>query len=387
MGGIAIYGYPKRRGGPTNTVAPAINAAAVIGTEITGDDGTWTGSPTLTYQWQRNTGSWADIAGATNKDYTPVDASFGYALRLGVIPNGNAAKTAYSNATDLVIEAPVQSLGSNVVLNGTFAAWTGDNPDSWTVTGESGSDPMVTQVAPGGGAGTGAARIVTTGANVYIQQDTLSSGVAVYYELGLDVNPITGSARIEAGASNPALVFSTAGNKRTISRSAGTTLRVIRLSALDMTIDNIVAQELTPNAQLTAPSANMVLDVSYTLPVSPVHGSALWAFARVSNLALGNYWRAALTYSGSQWDIVLYSVATFTPTPVITATNIGATNRFRLSMDGDSISLYTSPDNGVNWTQRDTTKTNALYNTATGVNVLWSSDFTVGQLVYAPPLP
>ena len=47
-------GVPGGGGGPTNTVAPAINAAAVIGTQITGDDGTWTGTPTsYAYQWKR----------------------------------------------------------------------------------------------------------------------------------------------------------------------------------------------------------------------------------------------------------------------------------------------------------------------------------------------
>jgi len=73
----------------------------IIGTETAGDDGTWLPAPdSFTYQWQRYTsGAWADIGGATNQDYTPVDADFGLALRLEVtpVPNGSVAN---SNSTN-----------------------------------------------------------------------------------------------------------------------------------------------------------------------------------------------------------------------------------------------------------------------------------------------
>lgn len=87
-------------GGVANTAVPTTDGTApVIGTEIAGTAGTWTGSPTLTYQWQRYSGSWADIGGATAIDYTPVDADFGLTLRLVEIPNGVTASAAYSAAT------------------------------------------------------------------------------------------------------------------------------------------------------------------------------------------------------------------------------------------------------------------------------------------------
>lgn len=92
-------------GAPINTAVPTHDggSSAVIGTEISGTAGTWTGSPTLTYQWQRNTGSWGNIGGATSIDYTPVDADFGYTLRLAEIPNGDTGAAAYSAATATVI--------------------------------------------------------------------------------------------------------------------------------------------------------------------------------------------------------------------------------------------------------------------------------------------
>lgn len=47
------------------------------------------------------------------------------------------------------LAAPVPVAGNELLTNGNFSAWTGDNPDGWIISGESGSDPMITQVAAG----------------------------------------------------------------------------------------------------------------------------------------------------------------------------------------------------------------------------------------------
>jgi hypothetical protein len=41
------------------------------------------------------------------------------------------------------------TFGSEELTNGGFDNWTGDDPDSWTVSGESGADPEITEVAAG----------------------------------------------------------------------------------------------------------------------------------------------------------------------------------------------------------------------------------------------
>ena len=56
---------------PVNTVAPAITGTAQEGQTLTCSTGTWSGSPTYTYQWKRN-GS--NIGSATNSTYTLVTA-------------------------------------------------------------------------------------------------------------------------------------------------------------------------------------------------------------------------------------------------------------------------------------------------------------------------
>lgn len=48
--------------------------------------------------------------------------------------------------TDTIAITPTR--GAECLANWDFSAWTGDNPDGWTVTGESGTDPEVTQRDP-----------------------------------------------------------------------------------------------------------------------------------------------------------------------------------------------------------------------------------------------
>ncbi len=123
---------------PTGT---AISGSAVIGQTLTASA---TGTVS-SWQWKRG-GS--NISGATNQTYVLVDADFGYAI---TVTATNATGSAMSAATGLVAEAPAQSLGAELITNGDFSAWTGDNPNSWTVSGESGSDPIVTQSPSNGG--------------------------------------------------------------------------------------------------------------------------------------------------------------------------------------------------------------------------------------------
>lgn len=95
---------------PIFGAAPTLSTnTPVIGTAITITPGAWAGSPSLTYQWQRNTGSWVDIGGATSSSYTPVNADFGYPLR--VVETGtNGAGSASTNSAATSIPVTESSL-------------------------------------------------------------------------------------------------------------------------------------------------------------------------------------------------------------------------------------------------------------------------------------
>lgn len=80
---------------PTNTVAPAITGTAQEGQTLTCSTGTWTGSPTYTYQWKRNGNN---ITSATNSTYTLVTADVGQSIKCTVTAtNAVGSSSADSN--------------------------------------------------------------------------------------------------------------------------------------------------------------------------------------------------------------------------------------------------------------------------------------------------
>lgn len=99
---------------PVNTVAPEITGTEQVGETLTATTGTWTNSPdSYAYQWQRNTGSWADISGATGSTYDLVEADEGATIRVQVIATngGGDSDPAYSSATGTIqpIEPPIEA--------------------------------------------------------------------------------------------------------------------------------------------------------------------------------------------------------------------------------------------------------------------------------------
>ena len=81
---------------PSNSVAPAITGTAQEGQTLTCSSGTWSGSPTYTYQWKRN-GS--NITSATNSTYTLVSGDVGQTIKCTVTAtNFIGSSTADSNS-------------------------------------------------------------------------------------------------------------------------------------------------------------------------------------------------------------------------------------------------------------------------------------------------
>jgi hypothetical protein len=99
---------------PENTVAPSFTGTLRTLVTQTGAAGTWTGSPTFAYQWQRAepvrnegelvteageavTGPWSDIVGATSSTYKLLASETGYLVRLKVTgTNGDGSAVAYA---------------------------------------------------------------------------------------------------------------------------------------------------------------------------------------------------------------------------------------------------------------------------------------------------
>ena len=66
---------------PVNSVAPALSGTAQEGQTLTCSTGTWSGTPTYSYQWKRN-GS--NIGSATNSTYVLVTADVGQSIKCTV---------------------------------------------------------------------------------------------------------------------------------------------------------------------------------------------------------------------------------------------------------------------------------------------------------------
>jgi hypothetical protein len=101
--GVA-YSVPTAKvGAPYNTALPAISGILRVGVAQSVTNGTWSGSPTFTYQWQTSADgiAWANISGATSATYTPTYTIANLRLRAQVSAT-NAVDTA--TATSQVVQ-------------------------------------------------------------------------------------------------------------------------------------------------------------------------------------------------------------------------------------------------------------------------------------------
>jgi hypothetical protein len=77
-----------------------------VGGTLTASPGSWTGSPSFTYQWKRCDAAGANctsISGANNQNYTPVQADADVKLKVTVTgTNGAGSDTATSSASNTI---------------------------------------------------------------------------------------------------------------------------------------------------------------------------------------------------------------------------------------------------------------------------------------------
>jgi hypothetical protein len=78
-------------GAPLCTTAPAMTGTPTVGQVLTCSSGTWTNSPTFTYQWRRRRAG--TIAGATSTTYTLVAADSGATIECQVTATNGAGVT------------------------------------------------------------------------------------------------------------------------------------------------------------------------------------------------------------------------------------------------------------------------------------------------------
>ncbi len=138
---------------------------------------------------------------------------------------------------------------TELVTNGNFSAWTGDNPDSWSVTGEVGADPEVSEVGSTeghGGVGLGACNLYdSVGAGLNIAQTILTIGK--WYRLTFDITTSVGGAiSVSDGTAIIASNISALQSYSYDFKAADTDLTFLAFGvAVDITIDNVSVIDLT----------------------------------------------------------------------------------------------------------------------------------------------
>lgn len=127
---------PQAAGGgpadvPSNTSAPTFSGTLAEGQTLTGNDGSWSNPPILSYarKWQRaddgsGTGA-ADIAGATGQTYVPTSADSGKYIRFG-----SRASNAVGAAADYAWSAWQAALAFPLFLFPSFSGYSVDAGDA-----------------------------------------------------------------------------------------------------------------------------------------------------------------------------------------------------------------------------------------------------------------
>ena len=144
-----------------------------------------------------------------------------------------------------------ETLGPELVTNGNFSAWTGDDPNGWTVVGEVGADPEVSEVGSNeghGGTSTGSCNIYTSaGADTNIYQSVLNADTL--YKITLDITKsVTGAIKIHIGGTLVKTDMSAVDSYSYygVSNSSNSRVQITRKegAACDITFDDVSVKEV-----------------------------------------------------------------------------------------------------------------------------------------------
>ena len=139
----------------------------------------------------------------------------------------------------------IENLGANIITNGDFTDWTGDNPDSWTVYNED-SNNYVTEVS-------GKCRMVAQDTTIQIRKSSIISA-GVTYRVDIDIIAVaSGSIRFQTGVPNSSsgnfTIFDEVGSfTHYITPSSDGYFAITRQTTVcDVTFDNVSVRPQNPS--------------------------------------------------------------------------------------------------------------------------------------------
>jgi len=100
---------------PINSAVPTISGTASVGSTLTASPGTWSDTPTVTYQWQNSStsnGNYSDIPFETSPTYIPKGESLGKFVRVSVTATDVGGATTASSAptSEVLLATPNQAI-------------------------------------------------------------------------------------------------------------------------------------------------------------------------------------------------------------------------------------------------------------------------------------
>jgi hypothetical protein len=184
-------------------------------------------------------------------------------------------------------------VGSELVVNGDFANWTGDNPNNWDVIGEVGADPEVSEVGAGqghGGGGNGLANLFSSAASLRLQQVVFTVGSWFILTFDLDTRT-SGTLRIQDGATSFFVDYTSTGDKLLTGRAGNVALQV-RIANADITIDNISVKLQTLTSLLNTfksqfgLSDGFFIDIHINAVTADTQVGAIWNYDGSNNFGM-----------------------------------------------------------------------------------------------------
>ncbi len=136
-GHTATAGYEWSVTPPTNLQPPSISGSTSVGQTLSASSGSWTGTPSYTYQWLRCNAlgvGCLPIEGASARTYTAVAADVGATLVVQVTASTSAGSNTAESAPTATITAPPQNTSAPTItgtteqgqlLTASSGAWSG----------------------------------------------------------------------------------------------------------------------------------------------------------------------------------------------------------------------------------------------------------------------
>ena len=251
-------------------------------------------------------------------------------------------------------------LGGELIVNGNFANWTGDDPDGWTVTGEVGADPEVSEVGAGqghGGGGNGLANLFNsvTAGQPRIRQTIMTAGEWFQFELDIDTK-ISGSITLLDGIGFWGRTFSTTGSKFVTGGVNNALLQILVAAGSDITIDNVSVKLQTLTSLLNVLKSQFELsdgffiDVHINAVTGDTQVGAIWNYDGSNNFGMaymdGTNLMVDKNVAGTYTNLANVAQAV-TPDQILRIENPAGTNALSIKYNGVEKATPTISDAGI----------------------------------------